>query len=70
MKNKWILFGVALIIMTINLLRADFSVYEQLSPVGLLPVLAVALMVLLIKTGILSALLIGIKKLLERIKRK
>ena len=70
MKNKWILFGVALIIMTINLLRADFSVYVQLSPAGLLPVLAVALMVLLIKTGILSALLIGIKELLERIKRK
>jgi hypothetical protein len=56
--------------MTINLLRADFSVYEQLSPADLLPVIAIALMIFLIKTGVLSVLLIGIKKLWERIKRK
>ncbi len=70
MKNKWILFCVAIILMAINLLDADFSAYKQLSPGDFLPVIAVALVVFLVKTGVLSALLIGIKKLWEKIKNK
>ena len=70
MKNKWILFGVALVLMAINFMRADFSVYQQLSLSDLLPVIAIALVVFLLKTGVLSAILIGIKKLWERIKGK
>lgn len=31
MKNKWILFGVAIALMVINLLNADFSANQQLS---------------------------------------
>ncbi len=70
MKNKWILFGVAIVLMAINLLDADFSAYKQLSPGDFLPVIVIALVSFLIKTGVVSALLIGIKKLWERIKHK
>jgi len=70
MKNKWILFGVAIVLMAINLLDTDFSAYKQLSPGDFLPVIVIALVSFLIKTGVVSALLIGIKKLWERIKHK
>ena len=65
MKNKWILFGVAIVLIAINLLNADFSAYKQLSPADFLPVIVIALVNFLIKTGVLSAMLIGIKKLWE-----
>lgn len=70
MKNKWILFGVAVVLIATNLLNGDFSAYTQLSPADLLPVIVIALMSFLIKTGVLSAILIGIKKSWEWIKRK
>ena len=70
MKNKWILFSVAIVLMAINLLNADFSACKQLSPADFLPVIIIALVSFLIKTGVLSALLIGMKKLWERIKCK
>ena len=70
MKNRWILFGVAIVLMAINLFNADFSAYEQLSPADFLPVIVIALVSFLIKTGVLSALLIGIKKLWEWIRHK
>lgn len=70
MKNKWILFLVAIVLMAINLLNADFSAYKQLSLSDLVPVIIIALVIFLIKTGVLSALLIGIIKLCEWLKRK
>lgn len=65
MKNKWILFGVAIVLIAINFLNTDFSAYQQLSPADFLPVIIIALVSFLIKTGVLSALLIGIKQLWE-----
>ena len=62
MKNKWI-FAVAIVIMAINLLNADFSAYQQLSPADLWPVIAITLVSFLIKTGVLSLLILGIQKL-------
>lgn len=70
MKSKWILLAAATIMIAISLLRADFSVYRQLSPADLLPVVAIVAVSFLLKTGIVSTLLIGIKKLWERISRK
>ena len=55
MKNKWILFTVALVLIAINLLNGDFSAFKQLSAVDLLPVIVIALVSFLIKTGVLSA---------------
>lgn len=62
MKNKWILFCVAIVLIAINLLNADFSTYQQLSPADFLPVIVIMLVSFLIKTSVLSALVIGIKK--------
>lgn len=70
MKSKWGLFAVAIVIMAFNLLNADFSVFQNLSPTDLLPVIVIALVSFLIKTGAVSALIIGIKKLWHRIRRK
>ena len=70
MKNKWILFGVAVVLMAINFLNADFSAYKQLSPADFAPVIIIALVSFLIKTGILSGVLIGIKKIGEWIRNK
>ena len=60
MKNKWILFAVAIVLMAITFLRGDFSAYMQLTPADFLPVIAIALVSFLLKTGVLSAFLIGI----------
>ena len=68
MKSKWILFGVAIVLMAINFLNADFSVYQQMSPADFLPILIIALVSFFIKAGALSALLIAIKKLWEWLK--
>lgn len=70
MKNKWILFAVALVLIAINLLNGDFSAYKQLSAVDLLPVIVIALVSFLIKTGFLSATVLGIKKLWEWFRKK
>lgn len=70
MKNKWILFAVALVLIAINLLNEDFSAYKQLSSVELLPVIVIALVSFLIKTGVLSATVLGIKKLWEWFRKK
>ena len=70
MKNKWILLGVAIALMAVNLLNADFSAYQQLSPADLVPVIAIALIIFLIKTGVLSAILIGLKKLWQKVRKR
>ena len=70
MKNKWILLGVAIVLMAVNLLNADFSAYSRLSPADFLPVIVIALVSFFIKTGVLSALLIGLKKLWKWITRQ
>ena len=70
MKSKWILFTVALALIAINLVNADFSAYKQLSAVDLLPVIVIALMSFLIKTGVLSTAVIGIKKPWQWLRKK
>ena len=67
---KWILLCIAIILLAINLLRADFSVYRQLSSADFLPVIAIALVSFLTKTGVLTALLMGIRRLWKWIRRK
>ena len=69
-KSKWILLAVGIILIASNLLRADFSAYKELSPADLGPVIAIALVSFLLKASVLSALLIGIKKLCQWLKRK
>ena len=59
-----------LVLIAINLLNADFSAYKQLSAGDLIPVIVIALVSFLIKTGVLSAAVIGIKKLWEWFRKK
>ena len=51
-------------------LSGDFSAYKQLSPADFAQVIILTLVHFLIKTGVLSALLIGIKKLRKWLKHK
>lgn len=67
---KWILFAIAIVIMAINYLSKDFSAYRQLSPADLAPVIVITAVVFLLKTGALSAILIVLKKLWDRIQKQ
>ena len=69
-RSKWILFALALVIMAVNYLSKDFSAYKQLSAADLIPVIGITVVIFLLKTGVLSALLIGLKKLWEQIKKQ
>ena len=69
-KSKWIIFGISAAFIVFNLLRADFSEYEGLSGSDLVPVIAVTLSSYLVKVIILSAIIIGIKKLVDWIRKK
>ena len=70
MKNNWMLLGAAIVLLAINFLSGDFSAYKQLSPADFAQVIIPTLVLFLIKTGVLSALLIGIKKLRKWLKHK
>ena len=63
------LLVVAIIIMATNFLNADLSAWKQLSLADLWPVIAITVVSFLIKTGVLSALVIGLKKLWEWLTR-
>ena len=67
---KWILFAIAIVIMSINYLSKDFSAYRQLSPADLAPVIVITAVVFLLKAGALSAILIALKKLWDRIQKQ
>ena len=67
MKNKWILWIAAIAIMACNLFHTDFSAFRALSPSDFWPVFAIAVLSFLIKTGVLSALFVGVRKLLNRL---
>ena len=69
MKNEWILFGVAISLILINIRNQDFSAYQHLSPKDFLPIIMIASVSFLIKTGVLSAILIGLKKLWKTVSR-
>ena len=66
-KYRWILFISAVIMIAVNLSKADFSVYRQFSADELIPIAAISLAIFLLKTGVLSGILVGLKKLWQRI---
>lgn len=69
-KNKWLLAAAAVIIIAITWLDNGFSAYQQLSPTDLAPVIIITVIIFLGKAGVLSAILIGLKKLWEHIPKK
>ena len=70
MKIKWILLAVAIILMAVNFLNADFSAYRQLSATDPVPVILIAAVIFFLKTGVISSAVIGIKKLWEKFRNK
>jgi len=56
--------------MVINFVTADFSVFADLSPLDFLPVIVISAVIFLIKTGVLSAILIGLNVFWDWILRK
>ena len=70
MKNKWVLLAVAIILMAVNFLNADFSVCQQLSAADLVPVILIAAVIFFLKTGVISSAVIGIKRLWEKFRNK
>ena len=56
--------------MAINYLSKDFSAYRQLSGADLVPVIVITAVIFLVNTGVLSAILIALKKLWEQIRKQ
>lgn len=69
-ENKHILAAVAVIFMAATWLDNDFSALQSLNPVDFLPVLIITAVIFLAKTGAVSAVLIGLKKLWEHLRKK
>lgn len=68
-KYRWILFISAVIMIAVNLSKADFSVYRQFSANELIPIAAITVVIFLLKTGVLSGILIGLKELWQRFRK-
>ena len=68
--NKWILLVAALIMLAVTWLGKEPESLSQLSAGDLLPILAVSAVIFLVKTGVLSALLLLIKKLWDKFRKK
>ena len=69
-NRKWPLLLAALIMLAATWLDTDLSAFSQLSPGDLLPVILIAAVIFLVKTGALSLVLLGLRKLWNRIRKK
>ena len=69
-KNKWLLYATVFILLVISLVSTMLSSECRLSGADLAPIIVITLVSFLIKTGVLSAILIGLKKLWKWIRRK
>ena len=69
-NRKWPLLLAALIMLAATWLDTDLSAFSQLSPEALLPVILIAAVIFLAKTGALSLVLLGLRKLWNRVRKK
>ncbi len=65
-----VLFISAVIMIAVNLSKADFSVYRQFSANELIPIAAITVVIFLLKTGVLSGILVGLKELWQQFRKK
>ena len=66
-SRKWPLLLAALIMLAATWLDAGLHAFSQLSPEALLLVIRIAAVIFLAKTGALSLVLLGLRKLWNRI---
>ena len=69
-NRKWPLLLAALIMLAATWLDTDLRAFSQLSPEALLPVICITSVIFLVKTGALSLVLLGLRKLWNRIRKK
>ena len=70
LKKKCPLLLAALIMLAVTWLNNDPDSLSSLSPEALLPVLILTAVIFLLKTGMLSLVLLGLRKLWNRIQKK
>lgn len=66
--NKWLIAAAALSMMALTWMDNGSDAFSRLSPEMLVPVLVITAVIYLFKTSLLSALLIALKKLWERLR--
>ena len=69
-KRKWPPLLAVLIMLAATWLDTDLRAFSQLSPEALLPVICITAVIFLVKTGALSLVLLGLRKLWNRIRKK
>lgn len=62
-KTTWPLLVAALIMLAVTWLNKDPDSFSSLSPEALLPVVILTAVIFLLKTGALSLVLLGLRKL-------
>lgn len=68
-ENKWILAIAAVVMMAVTWLDKG-PASPELAPSDFAPVLIITIVIFIVKTGVLSAVLLGLKKLWEKIREK
>ena len=68
MKNKWSIALAATLMLAVTWQDGDRSQFSSLSAADYLPVMVISAVIFLLKTGILSALLLMVKKLWEKLR--
>ena len=68
-KNKWPTAIAAVIMLAITWTDTDTGALKKLNADVILPVMIITLVIFLLKTGILSAILMGTKKLWEQLRK-
>lgn len=67
---KYTVIAACVIMLILSLRDTDFSAFENLSLSDILPILVIAVVIFALKTGILTALILGIRKLIKLIFKK
>ena len=62
-SKKWPLAIAAAIMLAVTWLDNDHSSFQNLTPEEIAPVIVITAVIFLVKTGVLSAVLMGLKKL-------
>lgn len=70
LKTKWTLLVAALIMLAVTWLNKDPDTLSNLSAEAILPIVILTAVIFLLKTGVLSLVLLGLRKLWHWIFKK
>lgn len=69
LKKKWLVLGAALIMLMFTLRDFNFSDFKKLSFEDILPIIILTAIIFLLRTSLLSAILIGVQKLWKKLNK-